>query len=196
MLPHMTHSSAPRLPEIVGQIYELLLPLDAQTQVRVLKSALGLLGEASEEALQILSLSKRRTGSGAETDDASGLPFGPKAKAWARRHGLTDGMLENAFHFDSNFELIAKPPGKNNREKTINAYILIGVQHFLQSDDTKFNEAAAVAICKRFGCHDATNHAQTRGKFGNKIQGSKDSGYTLTVPGLDHAAAIIKAIGP
>jgi hypothetical protein len=108
---------------------------------------------------------------------------------------LTDELLERVFHFDGQCELIAAPPGTNKREQTINAYVLIGVQHLLQSDDSKFSDAAAVALCKRLGCYDQANHALTRTKFGNRLTGSKDSGYTLTVPGLDQAATLIKTIG-
>jgi hypothetical protein len=114
---------------------------------------------------------------------------------WIRKHGLTDELLEKAFHFDGNGELIATPPGNNKREQTINAYVLLGAQHLLQNDDPRFTEAAAVALCKRFGCYDTANHALTRSKFGNKIQGSKDSGYSLTAPGLDQAAVLIRGLG-
>ena len=38
-----------------------------------------------------------------------------------RKHGLTDDLLEHVFDFNDQVELIAMPPGKNNREKTVNA---------------------------------------------------------------------------
>jgi len=61
-----------------------------------------------------------------------------------RKHGITENQLERVFHLDGQIDVIATPPGKNKREQTINAYFLIGAQHLLQSDDSKFTEADAV----------------------------------------------------
>lgn len=191
----MDKTSKPvRLPDITAKIYDLLEPLDALTRSKVLQAALALLGEHT-----VLEASPVPPGAALPTGGASVASSrhvsGPKAQAWIRKHGLTDAQLEQVFHFDNDqVEMIAIPPGETNREKTINAYILIGAQHLLLQDEAKFTEGNAVAACKNLGCHDSANHAQTRSKFGNKISGSKDGGYVLTVPGLDQAAALIKEL--
>jgi hypothetical protein len=111
-----------------------------------------------------------------------------------RKYGVTVEQLERVFHLDGQFDVIATPPGSTKREQTINAYLLIGAQHLLQTDDSKFTESDALALCKQAGCHDSANHAQTRSKFGNRIAGTKD-GYSLTTPGLEQVAALVKALG-
>jgi len=185
--------SPPNLPDIAGKIYNILEPLDATTRTKVVQGALALLGEPSGgEALQ--SRAPGSANADIRSHTSSSHVSGTKAQAWMRKHGLTDELLERVFDFNDQVELIGMSPGKNNREKTINAYVLLGAQHFLQNDDSHFSETAGVTVCKRLGCYDSANHAQTRTKFGNRFTGTKDSGYTLTVPGLDQAAALIKAV--
>ena len=113
------------------------------------------------------------------------------AKAWYHRRTAGAGISSYG-----KVDLIVSPPGKSVREQTLNAYVLIGAQHFLQNDEAKFSEADAVGLCKRTGCHDQANHAINRTRLGNRVTGSKDSGYTLTVPGLEQAAALIKTLAP
>jgi len=188
------HMNAPtkvvRLPDIVAKIYDLLDPLDASERARVLQSVLGLLGDSSAPLMA-------PTGTLPVEENSTGTPGhvkGSKALQWMKKHGVTITMLEHVFHLDGQFDVIATPPGSTKREQTINAYLLIGAQHLLKTDDSKFTEAEAVALCKQTGCHDSANHATTRSKFGNRIAGTKD-GYSLTTPGLDQAAALIKTLG-
>lgn len=186
----MTEKKTPRLPEIATKIYDLLEPLDGPTRTKVLQGALGMLGDAGAE----LSPLTPPGGSGkAPGGSPSTFATGPKGSAWLKKHSISDEMLEKVFHASNGqVELIANPPGSNMREQTINAYLLIGVQQLLQTDEPKFSEAAAVALCKRLGCYDTANHAMTRTRFGNKLTGTKEMGYTLTMPGLDQAAMLIK----
>lgn len=191
---HMSESkSSPSLPEIAGKIYNILEPLDAPIRTKVVQGAFALLGEpSSPESLQSRTLGSANANIRAHTSSSHVL--GTKAQAWMRKHGLTDELLERVFDFNDQVELIGMAPGKNNREKTINAYVLLGAQQFLQNEDSHFSEAAGVTLCKRLGCFDSGNHAQTRTKFGNRFTGNKESGFTLTVPGLDQAAVLIKAV--
>lgn len=186
------HTKQPRLPDIAAKIYDLLEPLDAQTRTKVLQGVLGLLGDSAvPEGSSTPATAHMVAGLG---HASSRHVTGAKAQAWMGKHGLTDELLERVFHFDGQCEVITAPQGKNKREQTINAYVLIGAQHLLQNDDSKFSDASAVALCKKLGCLDQANHALTRTKFGNRLTGSKDTGYTLTVPGLDQAATLIKTI--
>lgn len=185
---------APRLPDVVAKIYDLLEPLEAADRARVLQSVSGLLGDVPITSGTGTPTSMASGSS--STASPSGHARGAKAQAWMRKHALTDQQLETVFHFDGTGELIASPPGSTKREQTINAYLLLGAQELLANDEARFTEAAAVALCKRLGCHDNANHALTRSKFGNKVTGSKESGFALTVPGLDAAAAAIKQLAP
>lgn len=189
-----TSKKAPRLPEVAAKIYDLMEPLDAADRSRVLQGVLGLLGE--ESITSGVGAPTPMASGGSSAASPSGHARGAKAQAWLRKHALTDQQLETIFHFDGNVELIAIPPGSTKREQTINAYLLLGAQELLANDEPRFTETNAVALCKRLGCYDGANHALTRSKFGNRITGSKESGYALTVPGLDAAAAAIKQLAP
>ena len=192
MMHHMSQPTKPlRLPQIVANIYDLLEPLETSDRTRVLQGVLGLLGEPVVPVAPSITPPAGAGSPGGGRGRIKGL----KAAAWMSKHGITEDQLERVFHLDGQVDVIATPPGNNKREQTINAYLLIGAQHLLQTDDSKFTETEAVALCKQMGCHDAANHAQTRSKFGNRITGSKDGGYSLTTPGLDRVAALIKTIG-
>ena len=89
------------------------------TRAKVVQGALALLGDSGgREALQ-----SRMPGS-ANVDirphTSSCHVRVPKPKAGCVS-GLTDDLLEHVFDFNDQVELIAMPPGKNNREKTVNA---------------------------------------------------------------------------
>jgi hypothetical protein len=127
---------------------------------------------------------------------ASGRIKGLKAAAWMKKYGITEAQLEQIFHLDGGkIEVIGSIPGKSMREQTLNAYLLAGIQQLLQSDEPKFSETGAVALCKQGGCHNVANHSNYRNGLGNRIAGAKDAGYTLTAPGLEQAAAIIRQAG-
>ena len=179
-----------RLPDVVAKIYDLLDPLDASERARVLQSVLGLLGDSTVPLAAPLGAPLANENS----TGGHGRIKGTKALQWMKKHGVTTDQLERVFHLDGQFDVIATPPGSTKREQTINAYLLVGAQHLLQTDDSKFTESDAVALCKQTGCHDSANHALTRSKFGNRIAGTKDS-YSLTTPGLDQVAGLIKTLG-
>jgi Rieske Fe-S protein len=61
----------------------------------------------------------------------------------------------------------------------------------LQSGGTDFSEDTARQYCQHLGCYDSPNHSKYLKGFGNKITGSKDSGWKLTAPGLTAAAKLI-----
>ena len=183
-----------RIPDIATKIYDLLEPLDSATRKRVIQGALGLLGDPEVPA------TAATTSAALAFDDApptaagaSGRIKGPRAAAWMRKYGLTAQQLEQIFHLDGGkIEVIGSIPGKSMREQTLNAYLLAGVQQLLQGDEPRFSETGVVALCKQGGCHNAANHSNYRNALGNRVAGAKDAGYTLTAPGLEQAAAMIK----
>lgn len=85
-------------------------------------------------------------------------------------------------------------PGKSDREKTINAYILTGVGHFLATGSTDFADSAARKTCTDAGCYGKGNHATYLKAKGSSFTGTKDSGWKLTSPGLKAGADLIKGI--
>lgn len=187
-----TQNDVSPLPEVVARVFSLLEPLGPEARARVIASVLSLFGEE----LVLAGGGRRDAGghrpgalSNTEGDD---VPVGKRAALWMSRHAVSAEALQELFHFsDGGVELIGHVPGKTRREQTIAAYLLVGVRELLRNDEPRFTEEQAVAVCKRAGCYDRPNHSVTRSQFGSRVAGSKDSGYSLTNPGLDAAAALI-----
>src|SRR5262245_33425634 len=93
-------------------------------------------------------------------------------------------------HTSDGAEVICHVPGKNKKEKTINAYVLTGAASLLSSGEPTFTDKSAREVCSDAGCYDANNHAHNLDGKGNLFSGSKKTGWTLTAPGLTHAATL------
>lgn len=181
------------LPEIVGELYALLEPLESDSRQRVISSAMTLLGEHL--------ISNRGTNgapmSEGEKDGAPGAsPFGTKATRWMSQNGISMAAIEEIFHTEGGVvEVIAHEiPGSGKRGQSLNCYLLEGIRALLATDEPKFTDADAVSLCKTMGCFDPTNHAKTRNELGNSVAGSKNSGFTLPAPGLRGAATLVKSM--
>jgi hypothetical protein len=150
-----------------------------------------LLGEVAPAALR-KAPPDNDGGFGAEADGQSS--FSPRARTWMRQNAVTAQELEQIFHGEGNAaEFIAGDiPGSSNKIKTINAYVLSGLSNFLPSGNAIFDDKAARSLCKVLGCYDEGNHASTIKDKGNLFTGGKDEGWTLTAPGLKHAANLVK----
>ncbi|PVV16000.1 MAG: hypothetical protein B6D82_02065 [gamma proteobacterium symbiont of Ctena orbiculata] len=179
------------LPDIVGDVYKLLEPLEPADRAKVVKSALMLLGDESDS----LGASTAVNSSSGGGDSGS---FGTKATRWMNQNGIDESAIGEIFHKDGEeVEIIVNDvPGDGKRGKSQNCYLLSGIRSFLQSDEAKFSESEAVSLCKHMGCHDGPNHAKTRDNFGNLVAGTKASGYTLPAPGLRAAAELVKKMAP
>lgn len=173
--------------EIVGMVVELLNPLEPTDRLRVINAALSLLGN------QPLSV-------GAPADsvndgaDISHLP--PRARAWIKQHDIAPGQLNQVFHItDGNAEVIvAEIPGKSTKEKTYNAYVLTGIARLISSGAPVFDDKSARLFCKSSGCLNEANHSSYLANKGNIFTGSKDKGWTLTAPGLQQGAVLVKEL--
>jgi hypothetical protein len=113
-----------------------------------------------------------------------------------KQNGVTEDNLSHVFHIDGGAaEVIAgEAPGKSDKEKTLNAFVLTGLAEFLQTGDPKFDDKAARALCKKLGCFGEGNHATYMKDRGNLLGGSKEGGWTLTGPGLKAGAELIKGM--
>lgn len=178
---------SPNLPDVVGDIYKLLDPLESADRQKVIKSAMMLLGENVNSGVAA-EASNGFSGS----DDESA--FGVKATRWMGQNRIAASAIDEIFHKDGdNVEIIVgEVPGRGNKGKSQNCYLLSGVRTLLKSDDPKFTDAEAVSLCKHMGCYDQANHAKTRSDLGNIVAGSKASGFALPAPGLRAAAELIK----
>ena len=117
-----------------------------------------------------------------------------KAATWLRKNHISHEQLDQVFSIeDKTFDVIAaKMPGKSKRQQTVEAYIICGLKSFLQTGEPNFTDKEARQLCQMIGCYDQPNHYNYIRAFGNRIGGSKDSGWKLTNPGLTDAAQLIK----
>ncbi len=186
----------PRLPDIVSKLHDILEPLGAPIRARAIRSVLAMFEDdpVGHEQTTTTLLGTAPPRDTPRTN--SKFAFGKRAQAWLKKNSLTDEMLEQVYHLENGGkpELFANIPGASKREQTLNAYMLTAALAFLSTDELRFADADAVALCKKEGCHDVAIHAQTRSSLSNRVSGSKESGYVLTAPGQDAAAALIKSI--
>jgi hypothetical protein len=171
--------------EIVGTVVDLLTPLPSEDRRRIIHAALTLLGEDA--------VAKENVGQREQQQDSEGISdLPPRARTWMRQNGLSIDQVFQVYHLDSNgVEIIASEiPGRNNREKVRNAYILQGIASLLQSGDARFDDVSARSLCESHGFFDGTNHMKYM-KGGNEFTGSKDRGWTLTAPGLKLGASLV-----
>ncbi|GAB1723190.1 MAG: hypothetical protein GDA65_12270 [Nitrospira sp. CR1.1] len=172
--------------DIVGKIVDLLTPLSSDERRRVVSASLTLLGETTN------------AGSDRETEDGGTITTSGKAKTWQKHNNITANQLGQVFHCEDGRVdvIVGEMPGKNKKEKTLNAYVLAGIAQLLISGEAKFTDKDARALCSSVGCYDAPNHATTLRAKGNWFTGSKDKGWILTAPGLKHAATLVKNLSP
>jgi hypothetical protein len=124
---------------VATKIVDLLTPLNSEERQRVVQGALTLLGEGQIALPQ-------KAGLESDKDSAEQIEgISPRANVWLRQNGLTLNNLEQVFHIDDGkIELIASEiPGKDNKAKTLNIYILAGVSQFLLSGDASFDDKTA-----------------------------------------------------
>jgi hypothetical protein len=179
----------PKITETTTKIVELLEPFDAQERQRIVRASLTLLGDATiSPASGDIQTSSEPTAEEANVSN--------QAKIWMKQNHVSSDELELVFHMtDGKADVIVSEiPGKDGKAKTINAYMLKGLANFLTSGTPKFDDKSARFLCNRYGCYSAANHAVYIKGVGNKVTGSKDSGWTLTSPGLKYAAELVKGL--
>lgn len=172
------------LPEIVSKIVALLAPLAGDERTRIFRASMALLGEEIKEP-------KEEADSGA----SEGTEMPARVRAWIKQNALSMDEIQQVFHqSEEGVSFIADVPGKSNKEKVLNSYLLTGISMFLQTGDPKFDDKAAKALCESTGCFDSTNHAKYLKDKGNEFTGSKEKGWSLTSPGLKRGAQLVKEL--
>lgn len=177
------------------EIVELLVNENSETRVRAINAALLILGETSTRSGSFGSgkASFERVGIGHEPNpDMSG-----RASTWLRQNDISTEQLDQVFHTANGATdfIGSNVPGQSERDKTCNAYVILGVTQLLSTGVASFDDKTAREFCRNLGCYDNTNHATylTKGK-GNNFAGSKERGWTLTAPGLAYGATLIKEL--
>lgn len=172
----------------MGKVVEILSPLDSDERKRVVQAAFALLGETAPAG----SSSKAASPGSGGTDLSD---VAPAAAAWLAKVKITREQLEHNLHFDGGKVRVIGLPGRATKriDQVVNAYLMSGLASFLATGDASFTDQDARSLCEDQGCYDPTNHAKYIKEFGNRITGSKRSGWKLTTPGLTAAAELFKA---
>jgi hypothetical protein len=187
-----------QLAEAVGKIVDVLSPLASEERTRVVSAALTLLGEASgASGIRFNGIQPNGKPPLDEETEASEFGLTSPVKTWLKKVKLEGSLLEEYFHFDQGkVQPIALPGNASKRiTQVVNTYLVQGLSSYLASGEPAFSDTDARKLCEHFGCYDHTNHAKYLKEFGNKITGSKASGWKLTAPGLSAAAELIKQSG-
>lgn len=175
----------------MSKVVEILSPLSSEERKRVVQAAFALLGE--EVAPNSSSQSSDNHGKEVSSEAFPGVSAA--AIPWLKKAGVTQDQLEQHLHFDGGTaKVISLPGGASKRiDQVIHTYLMHGFAAFLATGEASFTDKEARDLCEHFGCYDATNHAKYVKEFGNKITGSKSSGWKLTAPGLTAAAELLKS---
>ena len=178
----------PKITETTIKIVELLEPFESQERQRIVQASLTLLGDSF-----VASNSGGQTTADGSPED---INLSNQAKIWMKQNHISEDELQLVFHVAEGKAdvIVSEIPGKDGKAKTINAYILQGVANFLTSGIPKFDDKSARGLCIKSGCYSAANHAVYIKAVGNKLTGSKDSGWTLTSPGLKFGGELVKGL--
>ena len=176
----------PSIAKVTGEVVDLLAPLSSEERGRVITASLALLGETNVIKSRSFAMEETTVGEGA-------LPLSGKGVLWMKQNGVRASQLLEVFHFDKGTAgiIIGDMPGANTKEKVRNAYMLLGLSTYLTSGNSAVDDKIGRSLCERFGIYDHTNHAKAF-KGGNELTGSSRNGWTVTAPGLRHAAVLVK----
>jgi hypothetical protein len=176
-----------KITDAVSEIVELLTPLEPADRARVIQASVTLLGDPP------VIHAPRAENANNHVEETGDGNYSAPARSWMRRQGITPEQLDQVFHVaDGNASVIGEVPGKNNKEKTLNAYVLTGLAQLVASGNFAFDDKAARQLCQSAGCYDSANHSSTMKDKGNEFAGSKEKGWSLTQPGLKRAAELVK----
>lgn len=177
------------LTEVVTKIVDILEPLSGEERRRAIGASLTLLGDGAASPVGANPLDEQ------EPAEVS-ADLHPRAQVWMKQNNVSISDLEEIFHLaNGSVEVIAsEAPGKSAKEKTYAAYILTGISRLLATGSPSFDDKAARALCKSLGCFDQSNHSLYLSNHGNEFTGSRESGWSLTAPGLKRGGAIVKEL--
>ncbi len=181
------------LAEATAKVVDVLTAFNSEERLRIVRASLTLLGD-DFAAPSVSSHRSQGAGQAIEGGD-QGIPeVHALAQQWMRKNGVTPEQLEHYFHFDQGKAIPISLAGNatTKREQTVNAYLTVGLAHYLASGDATFTDADARKFCEQSGCYDNANHTKSVKGLQNRVTGSKSAGWKLTAPGLSAAAELIK----
>lgn len=178
--------AAKRLMSAVENIVGILGPLQSDERHRAIQGALVILRENTSTSADL--------DRGPDEESVAGAA--PAATRWMKQHGVSQVQLASVFDISEGSATViaAQLSGKNNSEKTIKVYVLMGLAALLASGEPTFTDKAARDLCEELGVYDRTNHSKYLKEKNSYLLGDKDKGWKLTQPGLKYAAALVKEL--
>ena len=184
-----SEASSKVLAQAATKTFEVLSPLTSEQRLRVVRSALELLGETAT------SIAAATNSQPAKKPDEKGQDgISRPAQIWIEKSGVTLETLEQYFDIrDDSTEVIGLPQSVTKvHEKVLMTYLFTGLSKLISSGESTFSDEEARERCKHFGCYDHTNHSKYLKAFANRITGSKNAGWKVTAPGLNEIAQKIR----
>lgn len=184
-------TKAPAAADALVSVIHALEPLAAADRERVFASAQAYFGVNAVPENQTFVQPR---GEHAAKHVATGL--NDKAGLWIERSGLTMEQIQNVFSIDTDAVeiIVQRLPSAKGATGVADAYVLTGLQAFLRTGDLTFSDTDARTFCRQHGCYNQDHHAGYVASNKNLFIGSKDSGWKLTHPGLNHGVALIKKL--
>jgi hypothetical protein len=196
-------------PEIlaIATVHDALKDLEPSAQTRVIEFVLRKLGlsldvpkprEATrqdEKPADTAGETNTRTDEPeADLDHGEFAGISPVAQKWMQRNGLQSKPLSAIFSLGGDeIDLVAnKVPGKSNRARMHNVFLLTGVAAYLAGGAARFPFDKVKEACLHYDAYDRTNFSNYVKKFASEFSGSAETGYTLTARGLNNAVTLIR----
>ncbi|MEX2219954.1 MAG: hypothetical protein WD749_14475 [Phycisphaerales bacterium] len=126
----------------------------------------------------------------------SGPALPPHLMRWMERHAITRDQLMHVIHIGPEQATVIAPelPG-SGKQKTVAAYLLVGLASYAISEAKRFDDKEARDLLTRHGAYDKNNHATYfRDGLLGKLVGDKEEGFVLSVPGQNDAARLVKQV--
>jgi len=126
-----------------------------------------------------------------------GKPTGPpQFELFCKQHHITRDQLAQVYHFeDDKCNIIVKSLGVAAKSKKQGQLaLLIGVQSLYSTGKPLVPKDNLIEACKNYDGHDASNFASNM-KSRKNLFVPHDKDWTLTKPGLEEAAKLIRELG-
>jgi hypothetical protein len=194
-----TDDHSPDESRVLVTVIDALRPLPGENRVRIVESALLFLGTPwREERVSTVPRSARLREAGDESgvDAGTSAALPRRAQVWLSQSHLALEDLDDVFYrTGGGVRVIAtQVPGRTNKDRTCQCYLLSGVRALLESGNARFDDSEGRQLCRELGCFDSSNHMTYLRATGNHLTGSKDAGFELTQPGLRAAAELVRSM--
>jgi hypothetical protein len=197
-------------PEItaISEVHAALQGLEPDAQFRVLKYVADKLGlsdpiystsgsKRTDEPDENLTTKQPPEDTNKKVEEDGDLEgVSPAGKKWITRSGLQPNQLSLIFSLGGDeIDLIAKSLPGNSKAKRMRSVILLkGLASYLGTGAARLTDQEVRETCLHYDALDAGNFATHLKEFASEVNGSKETGYTLSARGLAGATEMVKGM--